>query len=102
MNPNTGVPAELAGRVYRRSPDMSFTRFGEEALVVVPRGAWQLVLSDTGARVLELLDGTRTVQAIAETIAAEYEGATGEQVLEDVVAVLEDLRERGAVELPGE
>jgi hypothetical protein len=99
MNSESAASAEPSKRIYRRARDVSFTRFGEEALVVVPRGSWQLVLSDTGARVLELLDGKEDAGAIARVIADEYEGAAVETVLSDVVEVLEDLREKGAVEL---
>jgi hypothetical protein len=99
MKSETGASADPAKRIYRRARDVSFTRFGDEALVVVPRGAWQLVLSDTGARVLELLDGKEDAGTIASTIASEYEGAAPETVLGDVVEVLEELREKGAVEL---
>jgi hypothetical protein len=99
MDSQTGASTDPARRIYRKVEDVSFTRFGDEALLVVPRGSWQLVLSDTGARVLELLDGKEDAGRIARTIADEYEGASPETVLEDVVEVLEDLREKGAVEL---
>ena len=99
MDSQTGASTDPAHRIYRKVRDVSFTRFGDEALLVVPKGSWQLVLSDTGARVLELLDGKEDTGHIARTIAEEYEGATPEAVLDDVVEVLEDLREKGAVEL---
>ncbi len=85
-------------RIYRRHPDVSYTRFGDEMLVVVPRLAWQLVLNGTGARVFELLDGIRSVHEIAAAIAEEYKGAAVEQIAADVNEVLTDLETKGAVE----
>ena len=99
MDSRTEASTQPAHRIYRKVRDVSLTRFGDEALLVVPKDSWQLVLSDTGARVLELLDGEQDTGQIARTIAEEYEGATPEAVLVDVVEVLEDLREKGAVEL---
>ncbi len=84
--------------VFKRHPSVSFTRFGDEMLVVVPKLSWQLVLNGTGARVFELLDGTRSVADIAGQIASEYEGATAEGVVGDVRDVLADLAEKGAVQ----
>lgn len=92
MNPTT------TDRVYRRQADVSYTRFGDEMLVVVPRLAWQLVLNGTGARVFELLDGARPVGEIAALIAEEYGGVSAEQVAADISDVLTDLEEKGAVE----
>lgn len=87
----------LARRVYARDPDVAFTRLGDEGLVVVPRGAWNLVVNETAIRVLELLDGRRTLGEIADVVAEEYEGASRETILTDLREVLDDLAERGAV-----
>ncbi len=85
-------------KVYRRHPSVSFTRFGDEMLVVVPKLSWQLVLNGTGARIFELLDGTRTVGQIAGELGAEFAGAPVDEVARDVQEVLADLTEKGAVE----
>ncbi len=88
--------------VYRRLPDVSFSLFGEEGLLVVPRGAWQVVLNGTGARAFDLVDGRRTVGEIAEALAGEYPGVSREEIARDVAELLADLAERGAVERAGE
>ena len=85
-------------RVYRRHPDVSFTRFQDEMLVVVPRLAWQLVLNGTGARVFELLDGRLSVSEIATELAREFGGPSHEEMVADLDEVLRDLESKGAVE----
>lgn len=89
---------EFGTKVFRRHPEVAFTRFGEEMLVVVPRGSWQLVLNGTGARVFELLDGQQSVEAIARQLVSEYEGVALEEAQADVLEVLDDLVGKGAVE----
>jgi hypothetical protein len=90
---------ELAAeRVYRRHPDVSFMRFHDDMLVVVPRLAWQLVLNGTGARVFELLDGRLSVSEIATELAREFDGPSHEAMVADVDDVLRDLESKGAVE----
>ncbi|RMG45218.1 MAG: PqqD family protein [Acidobacteria bacterium] len=97
----SGDAAGVADRVYEAHPEASFTRLGDDGLVVVPRGAWNLVVNETAIRVLELLDGRRTVGEIADIVAEEYEGADRDTILQDLVEVLEDLARRGAVRRAG-
>jgi hypothetical protein len=87
-----------ATAVFRKVPSASFTRFGEEGLLVVPKEALQLVLNGTGARVFELVDGSRSVAAIAEVIAAEYTAGDEASVRHDVAEMLADLAQRKAIE----
>jgi Coenzyme PQQ synthesis protein D (PqqD) len=84
--------------VYRRNPEATFSRFGDEMLVVVPRASWQIVLNGVGARVVELLDGTKSIAEVASGLAAEY-GKTGDeaQIIDDVREILAELREKSAV-----
>ena len=88
--------------VYRRLPDVSFSLFGDEGLLVVPRGAWQLVLNGPGAKAFDLVDGKRTVGEIAERLAGEYPEVARDEIVRDVAELLADLAERGAVERAGE
>jgi hypothetical protein len=99
----TEIPTgKVEQSVYRRNPEVSFTRFGDEMLVVVPKLSWQLVLNGTGARVFELLDGRASIAAIAGTIAGEFaDGPTAAEVVDDVRGVLTDLEEKGAVQPVG-
>lgn len=67
------------------------------------RGRWVLlaperilVPDDTALEVLQLLDGERTVTGIAERLAAAYD-APAEVIRRDVLAMLDDLAEKGFV-----
>ncbi len=93
------LPEGFDTRVYRRHPDVSFSRFGDEGLLVVPHGAWQLVLNGVGLRVLELLDGERSTGQIADVILEEFDAPSREAVLADLGELLGDLSERGALEV---
>ncbi|UCF66383.1 MAG: PqqD family protein [Acidobacteriota bacterium] len=84
--------------VYRRHRDVSFTRFGEEGLIVVPRESWQLVVNGVGARVFELLDGVRTIAEIAAQVAEEYD-ASSREIINDVGELLVELSDRGAAQI---
>ena len=64
----------------------------EEHLLLIPEGAVRL--NATAAAVLELCDGSRSVEDIAATLAARYDGAG---VGDDVRELLERMAERGLV-----
>ena len=63
-----------------------------EHLLLIPEGAVRL--NATAAAVLELCDGLRSVEDIAATLAARYDGA---EVGDDVRELLERMAERGLV-----
>lgn len=93
------LSAQIAGHaVLRRHPTVSFTRFGDEGLLVVPKRSWNMVLNGSGARAFELVDGVRTLNLIAETIHREYDAPTVAQVEADVAELFRDLLDRGALE----
>ena len=52
---------------------------------------------ETGLAVLRLCDGKRTVMDISTQLAAEYD-ATAEQIAADVIAMLQDLADKGVVQ----
>ncbi len=64
----------------------------DEQLLLIPEGAVRL--NATAARVLELCDGERTVEAIAAALSERYSGA---DVAEDVRELLGGMAERGLV-----
>ena len=69
-----------------------------ELVVVLPEKGKFVVLNATGARVLELSDGTRTLREIADTLAAEF-GADQAQVEGDVLRFAQALVDRGALHI---
>ena len=69
------------------------------------RGGWVLLaperalqLDDVGRAILTEVDGTRTLDAIAATLADRYE-APKEAILTDSIEYLSDLRDRRIVEV---
>jgi coenzyme PQQ biosynthesis protein PqqD len=67
-----------------------------ELVVVLPEQGKFVVLNATGARVLHLSDGTRTLREIADTLAVEFD-ADQAQVEADVLRFAQALVERGAL-----
>lgn len=64
----------------------------ERDVLLYPEGA--LVLNETAVAVLELCDGSRTVDDIAEVLAARYQA----DVRDDVRALLQAIAERGLID----
>jgi pyrroloquinoline quinone biosynthesis protein D len=64
----------------------------EEHLLLIPEGAVRL--NETAAQVLELCDGRSSVDEIAATLAARYQGA---DIADDVHELVDAMRERGVV-----
>jgi pyrroloquinoline quinone biosynthesis protein D len=67
------------------------------------RGRWLILAperifepDDIAVEVLKLCDGARTVADIANTLAKEY-NAPKEEVLTDIIAMLQDLADKGVV-----
>ena len=81
-------------RLARRARVRPDPRDGRPVLLSPERG---LRLSDTAAAIVALCDGTRTVDAIADTLADRY-GAPRARVAADVGALLGDLAQRALVE----
>jgi pyrroloquinoline quinone biosynthesis protein D len=62
----------------------------EEHLLLIPEGAVRL--NETAAQVLELCDGRSSLDEIAATLSARYQGA---DVAGDVRELVDAMRERG-------
>jgi len=82
----TPDPAAL---IYARRRDISFQDFGGDGLLVVPRQSLQIVLNGTSLRLLQLVDGRRTVSDIAAAFAEEYD-APPTETLEAARKVAQD------------
>ncbi|GAC1304183.1 MAG: pyrroloquinoline quinone biosynthesis peptide chaperone PqqD [Vulcanimicrobiaceae bacterium] len=83
----TGAYRLARGVRLRRESDGS-------ALLLVPEGI--VTLNETAAAVLQLADGSRDVETIAEALAERFE-ATAETLEADVRDLLEDFVSRGYV-----
>ncbi|MEO8034510.1 MAG: PqqD family protein [Acidobacteriota bacterium] len=88
--------------LYRTAPDLVTRKVGDEAVIVPIRnrvGDLESVftLNDVALAVWNLLDGERTTEAIAATIADEYE-VTPAEAATDVEELMQRLLEARLVE----
>ena len=83
--------------VFRKCSDTRHRNIGGEGIVVRQRASEVLVVTDVGARVLDLLDGSTPVSGLLSALAAEYDvdRATLE---DDTEGYLRDLLDAGVIE----
>ena len=87
--------------VVRLAPKarLRFDRIRQQHMLLYPEKG--LVLSDTAADVVALLDDSRAVGAIVEQLVVKYGEDKRPAIAKDVLDLLRDLAERGLVaELP--
>ncbi len=83
--------------VLRRAEDVRYRVVQQEGVVVRQRSAEAIVVSEVGARLLDLIDGRRPVAELLTLLGREYE--VTRPVLEaDVLAYLEEIAAIGLVE----
>jgi hypothetical protein len=75
-------------------PRARFRRFDAEGIVVNQRTAEALVISEVGTRLLELVDGTRTLGECAALLGEEFD-APATTIEEDVLRFARELVEAG-------
>ena len=75
----------------RKTPNALAKQLEGSVVILNPESGEYYSLDDVGARIWELLDGTRTTDDIVEVICAEYE-AGETKVRADVESLLADLR----------
>jgi coenzyme PQQ biosynthesis protein PqqD len=74
---------------------VEFNAARNRPVLLYPEGA--VLLNETGAEILTLLDGRRTLADIAEALKARYhaeDGASVEEILKDVTEYLDGLAAR--------
>jgi pyrroloquinoline quinone biosynthesis protein D len=86
----TAVPTEARPALWRHAR-LTFDPVRQRTVLLYPEGA--LVLNDTGAEILALCDGDRTVADIGATLGTKY----GADVTADVAEYLARLIERELV-----
>lgn len=97
VTPST-TPGDLRPEaVYRRRAAVRFRTVLDEGVVIQQDNAEVLVLSQVGARVLELLDGRRTVADVVAALGGEFE-ATEEELVRDLAGYLGELVAAGVIE----
>lgn len=94
------LDTDTAATIFRRRPEVSFTSFGDELLVVAPSLSWQIVLNGPAKRLFELLDGERSAGDLADALLEDCEEPLPprDEVVADVLELLGDLESKGAVQ----
>jgi hypothetical protein len=90
-----GTLIDLASRLVldRRA---RFRRFEEEGIIINQRTAEALVVSEVATRLLELTDGSRTLQDCAATLSDEFD-APAPVIGSDIVRFAQELADAGIV-----
>lgn len=70
---------------------------GEAPSLLNPMNGQILITNQVGKRIIELADGSRSVDAIAEEVAQEFRGAEKSEILEHAQAFLSESAEKGIV-----
>ncbi len=78
----------------RHAPDATFQEVAGEAILIHLQTGVYYSLNDVGTAFWNLLDGTRSIDACAQTIAAEY-SAPADLVLADLLELAADLTKEG-------
>lgn len=87
-------------RVLKHKDDIRFRIVGDEAVVVRQNAAEVLALNDVGARVLELIDATKTLAQVIDAMSSEYDVAP-DDLERDVEKFVAAIRDAGIVEEVG-
>ncbi len=82
--------------VYQLRNDARYRKVAGEGVVLQQTSAEVVMLNDTGADVLELINGERPIRAIVDALASEYDTAT-ETLTADVLSYIQELVEAGVI-----
>lgn len=77
-------------------PRIRFRRFEHEGVVINQKTAEALVMSEVATRLLELLDGTRTLEECVTLLSEEFDAGPAE-IEADVVRFATELVEAGVI-----
>ena len=83
--------------IFGRSSDVRYRLVDGEAVVVRQNAGEVMVLSEVGARILDLLDAKTSVAAVIERLAQEFE-VDREQLQADVHGFIGELTKVGILE----
>lgn len=81
---------------FRRGVKFRFDAVRDAWVLLAPEKAF--VPDEIAVEILKLVDGTRSIDAIVDDLAARFE-APRDLILTDVITTLEDLSARGAIQL---
>lgn len=81
----------------RRIADLATRKISDEETVVLSPSGSAIILNEVGAVVLELCDGTRTVDQVVAFLCESLKGANEQQVRSDVTSFVGALSEAGCL-----
>lgn len=84
----------------RRHPDTRFRVIEGEAIVILPEKMELRILSETGSRIWDLIDGERSVGAMVDVVVEEF-AVERDVASADVISFLQELAGHGLVSLEG-
>ena len=94
-------PMTTLATIYRRATDVRYRILDDEAVVIRQRAGEVLGLNALGARLLDALDGERSVGAIVADLAADYTVERSE-LESDVLEFFAELAASGLIEAGGQ
>lgn len=80
-----------------RVRNLATRRISDDETVVMSEAGTALILNEVGAVIIDLCDGTRSVDEIAAIVCASLAGATEERVRADVRAFVSQLSASGCI-----
>lgn len=101
MKANLSKTSVLVVSQDQVSADLSPDLCGEEVVILDLKDGIYYELSEVGARIWELIQQPHSVQAVLDTLLAEY-NVDATQCEADLLALVEDLARHGLVEIEDE
>lgn len=86
--------------IYRPHDDVRFRVIDSQGVIICQNSGEAIVVSNVGARILELMNAERTLLDIVHTLSGEYEVAR-ETLVEDAITFADELVSCGVIELKG-
>ena len=87
------IPGET---ILRRASDVRFRAVDDETVVIRQEAAEALVLNEVAGRILDLVDGSRSLDAIIDVLFEEYD-VSADELAQDVRTYVRELLDAGIV-----
>ena len=84
--------------IYQRHDDVRFRVIDSQGVIICQDSGEAIVVSDVGARILELMNAEQSLLNIVDTLSGEYEVAR-KTLEEDAVTFADELVACGVIEL---
>ena len=75
---------------------LKFDRVAHQEMLLFPEAT--LLLNETGAAIVKLCDGVRSIEQIVDTLASQFRGIDRETLRREVDRFLESIRARGLLQ----